>query len=49
MAGAPAIVSFVGGTYKDAVNFTLEMYEITEQKTKTSRYLPWTLEVHQQV
>ena len=29
MAGAPAIVTFVGGTVRDAVNSTLEMYEIT--------------------
>ena len=29
MAGAPAIVSFVSGTPRDAVNTTLEMYEIT--------------------
>ena len=29
MAAAPAIVQFVGGTAKDAVNFTLKMYEIT--------------------
>jgi hypothetical protein len=29
MAGAPAIVSFVSGTPKDALNTTLEMYEIT--------------------
>jgi hypothetical protein len=29
MATAPAIVSFVGGTPKDAMNATLEMYEIT--------------------
>lgn len=29
MAGAPAIVSFVSGTPQDAVNTTLEMYEIT--------------------
>jgi hypothetical protein len=28
MAGAPAIVSFVSGTPKDALNTTLEMYEI---------------------
>ena len=28
MAAAPAIVSFVGGTPKDAMNATLEMYEI---------------------
>lgn len=29
MAAAPTIVQFVGGTAKDAVNFTLKMYEIT--------------------
>jgi uncharacterized protein DUF1116 len=29
MATAPAIVTFVGGTPKDALNATLEMYEIT--------------------
>ena len=29
MAAAPAIVQFVGGTAKDALNFTLKMYEIT--------------------
>ena len=29
MAAAPAIVQFVGGTAKDAVHFTLKMYEIT--------------------
>jgi hypothetical protein len=29
MAGAPAIVRFVSGTPRDAVNTTLEMYEIT--------------------
>jgi len=29
MAAAPAIVQFVGGTAKDAINFTLKMYEIT--------------------
>ena len=29
MAAAPAIVQFVGGSAKDAVNFTLNMYEIT--------------------
>jgi hypothetical protein len=28
MAAAPAIVSFIGGTPKDATNATLEMYEI---------------------
>jgi hypothetical protein len=34
MAGAPAIVTFVSGTPKDALNATLEMYEIcyTEHK-----------------
>ena len=34
MAAAPAIVSFIGGTPKDATNATLEMYEIcyTEHK-----------------
>jgi hypothetical protein len=34
MAAAPAIVSFIGGTPKDALNATLEMYEIcyTEHK-----------------
>lgn len=30
MAAAPAIVAFVSGTPKDAVNATMEMYEITE-------------------
>jgi len=29
LAGAPAIVQFVGGTPQDALNATLEMYEIT--------------------
>ena len=29
MAAAPAIVTFIGGTPRDAVNATLEMYEIT--------------------
>ena len=29
MAAAPAIVTFIGGTPKDAINATLEMYEIT--------------------
>ena len=29
MAAAPAIVQFVGGTAKDALSFTLKMYEIT--------------------
>ena len=30
LAGAPAIVKFVGGTPADALNATLEMYEITQ-------------------
>jgi len=29
MAGAPAIVRFVGGSPQDAIQFTLEMYHIT--------------------
>ncbi len=35
MAAAPAIVTFVGSTPKDAVNATLEMYEITVAEHKT--------------
>jgi hypothetical protein len=34
MAGAPAIVSFISGTAKDAVNTTLDMYEITYAEHK---------------
>ncbi|MBL8064102.1 MAG: DUF1116 domain-containing protein [Anaerolineales bacterium] len=34
MATAPAIVTFVGGTPKDAVSATLEMYEITFSESK---------------
>ena len=34
MAAAPAIVSFVSGTPKDALNTTLEMYEITTTEHK---------------
>jgi uncharacterized protein DUF1116 len=34
MATAPAIVTFVGGTPKDALNATLEMYEITFTESK---------------
>ena len=30
IAASPAIVQFVGGSAKDAVNYTLKMYEITE-------------------
>jgi hypothetical protein len=41
MASAPAIVTFIGGTAKDAVNTTLDMYEITyaENKYFTIPYL----------
>jgi hypothetical protein len=35
MATAPAIVTFVGGTPRDAVNATLEMYEITVAEHKS--------------
>jgi len=35
MATAPAIVTFVGSTPKDALNATLEMYEITAAEHKT--------------
>jgi hypothetical protein len=34
MATAPAIVTFVGGTPRDALNATLEMYEITAAESK---------------
>jgi hypothetical protein len=34
MATAPAIVTFVGGTPKDALNATVEMYEITFAESK---------------
>jgi hypothetical protein len=34
MAGAPAIVTFVSGTPKDAINATLEMYEICHGEHK---------------
>ena len=34
MAAAPAIVTFVGGTPRDALNATLEMYEITSAEHK---------------
>ena len=41
MAAAPAIVTFVSGTPQDALNATLEMYEITaaEHKLFTIPYL----------
>jgi len=35
MAGAPAIVQFVGGTPQDAMNFTKTMYEITASENNT--------------
>jgi hypothetical protein len=35
MATAPAIVTFIGGAPKDALNATLEMYEITVAEHKT--------------
>jgi hypothetical protein len=34
IASAPAIVGFVGGSAKDAQNYTLEMYEITASENK---------------
>ncbi len=34
MAAAPAIVTFVSGTPQDAINATLEMYEITQAEHK---------------
>ncbi len=34
MAGAPAIVTFISGTPKDAINTTLDMYEITTAEHK---------------
>lgn len=35
MAAAPAIVSFVGGTVKDAINFSNSMYTITSGESAT--------------
>ena len=32
MGGAPAIVQFVGGTVDDAINYSKQMYEITESE-----------------
>lgn len=40
MAAAPAIVKFVGGTPKDAINFTLEMYEITSTENANFKIPP---------
>lgn len=37
MAGAPAIVAFVGGTVRDAVTSTFEMYDITLAEHETYR------------
>jgi hypothetical protein len=34
IASAPAIVGFVGGNARDAVNYTMEMYEITTSENK---------------
>ena len=34
MAGAPAIVTFISGTPRDAINTTLDMYEITTAEHK---------------
>jgi len=34
MAAAPAIVQFVGGSLKEAINFTLQMYEITVRENQ---------------
>ncbi|MEA4963037.1 DUF1116 domain-containing protein [Lutispora sp.] len=34
MAAAPAIVLFVGGTPKDAINYSTSMYEITTEENK---------------
>ncbi|HBC47027.1 MAG TPA: hypothetical protein DCZ43_08275, partial [candidate division Zixibacteria bacterium] len=34
IASAPAIVGFIGGSAKDAQNYTLEMYEITASENK---------------
>lgn len=35
MAGAPAIVQFVGGTPQDAINYSTKMFEITETENNT--------------
>ncbi len=35
IASAPAIVGFVGGKAADAVNYTLQMYEITESESES--------------
>ncbi|MGV8146794.1 MAG: DUF1116 domain-containing protein [Alkaliphilus sp.] len=35
MAAAPAIVQFIGGVPQDALNFTMEMYEITESENNS--------------
>lgn len=40
MGAAPAIVQFVGGTPKDALNFTTSMYEITEAENNTYKVPP---------
>ena len=42
MAAAPAIVTFISGTPQDAINATLEMYEITTaEHTAAARSPVW--------
>lgn len=38
MATAPALVTFVGGVPRDAINTTMDMYEITEENTSSSPF-----------
>ena len=40
MATAPAIVQFVGGTPKDAVRYTTDMYEITTEESQIYKLPP---------
>ena len=40
MGAAPAIVQFVGGTPADALNYSLQMYEITEGEGSTYKIPP---------
>ncbi len=40
MATAPAIVQFVGGTPQDAVNYTTQMYEITQEESESYKLPP---------
>ncbi len=47
MAAAPAIVTFVSGTPKDAMNATLEMYEICHSRAQVPLPFPrWTFAAH---